>query len=549
MLFNSHVFLFLFLPACLTLVYLASFLGQRVSGKIALILASLAFYAYWRVDHVWIILASILVNYFGVRLTSRLPEPTARSAGLAILVSFNLGLIGVFKYLGLIVETYSDLTGVTAAAISLALPLGISFFSFQQIAYVIDFHRGGRRDDGLIDYSLAVLFFPHLIAGPLVKYRALIDQFSSRRLKSSDTNELASPSDAADKTVGSETPADEPRLFRPTQATVAAGLTIVAIGLFKKVFLADSFAVYANTIFNAAESGISLATKDAWIGAVSFFFQIYFDFSGYSDMAVGLALFFGIKLPANFLSPYMSRSIVEFWRRWHITLSNFLRDYVYISLGGNRHGVIRRHINLLLTMLIGGLWHGASWTFVVWGGLHGVYLVINHLYSALRKRIPFGQHRTERAFYWLLTLFAVLIAWVYFRAESFGGAHRLLTAMFDFQSAGGEKLLIYETHASTLPGQIARAFKELHFSRFGMQSFWLSLALLAACITFLLPNTYELFARHRAVEGDLPASLRTAPLVKLHWRPSIAWLLATSVMLTIGLLSITQVAQFIYFEF
>lgn len=530
MLFNSQDFIFVFLPACLLITYLCARLGGLTAGKIALIVMSLAFYAYWRVDHVWIILASIVVNYLGVRLATRLAVQGLRNLGLAALVSFNVILIGAFKYFNLILTSYHDLTGIAVDLATVALPLGISFFSFQQIAYIVDYHRGGRRDDNFIDYSLAVLFFPHLIAGPLVKYRALIDQFDPNAPKAEGAGEVA-------------------RLFRPTAIMVAVGVTIFAIGLFKKVFFADSFAVYANQVFQMAEDGTAMAGRDAWMGATSFFFQIYFDFSGYTDMAIGLALFFGIRLPVNFLSPYMSRSIIEFWRRWHITLSSFLRDYVYVSLGGNRRGPAMRHFNLLLTMLIGGLWHGASWTFVAWGGLHGLFLVVNHFYNGIRERIPIPSLAPERWFYQALTVFAVLMTWVYFRADSFGGAHRLFAEMFDFSDFAGVTALTYERAASTLPGQFTRAFIELDMPSFGMVTLWLGFAGLAALLVFGFPNTYELFSRYHEAEADVPESLRTKPIVALRWSPSVIWMLFTALVLAIGLLSMTQVAQFIYFEF
>ena len=330
---------------------------------------------------------------------------------------------------------------------------------------------------------------------------------------------------------------------------VAIGVTILAIGLFKKVFFADNFAVYADPVFTAAEQGVGLAAVDAWIGAVSFFFQIYFDFSGYTDMAIGLALLFGVSLPVNFLSPYMSRSIVEFWRRWHITLSSFLRDYIYIALGGNRHGPALRYINLLLTMLIGGLWHGASWTFVAWGGLHGLFLVINNVYNRIRGAVPLKSSLPERLFYQALTVFAVLITWVYFRAETFGGAHRLFADMFDFSDAAATSMLTYEGMASSLPGQFARAFIELDMSTFGMVTIWLALAGFAGLLVFCFPNTYELFSRYHEAESEVPNSLRTKPLFNVRWTLSPHWMLFAALALAIGMLSMTQVAQFIYFEF
>lgn len=551
MLFNSQVFIFLFLPLCLLVTYAAAKLGGRGAGKVALILMSLAFYAYWRIDHLWIIVMSITVNYLGIRLLTGLSSHNLRRLGLATLVSFNLILIGSYKYLNFLFDTLSSLTGTSIELAQVALPLGISFFSFQQIAYIVDYYRGGRRDDRFVDYSLAVLFFPHLIAGPLVKYRSLIDQFSplSTPTRADAVTTDDAPSEALPIKGASAAVKTRSVLFQPTSIGIAIGISIFAIGLFKKVVFADNFAAYANPIFDAAEQNVALAFSDAWIGAVSFFFQIYYDFSGYTDMAIGLALMFGIALPVNFLSPYTSRSIIEFWRRWHITLSSFLRDYVYISLGGNRYGVARRHMNLLITMLIGGLWHGASWTFVAWGGLHGLFLIINHMYNRVRSAVPLASHAPERWFYQAITLLAVMLTWVYFRAETFTGAHALFAEMLNIGDGGAGTLLTYERMASTLPGQFSRAFFEFGLPTFGPKTIWLGFAVFASVLTLFWPNTYELFSKYSEAEASVPDSLRTRPLINVRWSPSLPWMLVTAGMFAVGLLSMTQVAQFIYFEF
>ncbi len=325
--FNSQDFIFLFLPACLLFTYALARVGSLTAGKIGLILASLAFYAYWRIDHVWIILLSLTVNYPGIRLVERLGSKPARSLGVA-----PSRYLQPQSYWG--VQVLQFHTDQLQQRLRRRLRSGFCgfatgyfiFFPSNKISYVIDFHRGGRR--------LAVLFFPHLIAGPIVKYRALIDQFNpSSKVNKGQVKAIGDVETSDGKPVDHVPAAVDARarLFRPTAIGVAIGVTIFALGLFKKVFLADSFSAFADQVFTAAELAAPLSTLDAWIGPISFFFQIYFDFSGYTDMAIGLALFFGVALPVNFLSPYTSRSIIEFWRRWHITLSTFLRDYVYIS--------------------------------------------------------------------------------------------------------------------------------------------------------------------------------------------------------------------------
>ena len=281
------------------------------------------------------------------------------------------------------------------------LPIGISFFTFTQIAFLADTFQKGIRDYALVNYGLFVTYFPHLIAGPVLHHAQMMPQFR------------------------------EPRTYQINSANVAGGLAIFCIGLLKKIVLADGISPYADTVFNAVESGANPGFIEAWIGALAYTFQLYFDFSGYSDMAIGLSWMFNIRIPFNFNSPYQATSITDFWRRWHMTLSAFLRDYLYIPLGGNQKGAIRRYANLLITMLLGGLWHGANWTFVFWGGLHGFYLIVNHGFNVLinKHKAHWTGNRLFKVFSWVLTFLAVIIAWVFFRATSFDAALKILTAM------------------------------------------------------------------------------------------------------------------------
>ncbi|MBT5260335.1 MAG: MBOAT family protein, partial [Nitrospina sp.] len=344
MLFNSYAFIFLFLPVTLLGFQL---IGNRGHCRVAvswLIGASLFFYGWWNPAYLGLILTSILFNYaVGVSLGSR-PAKTVLVVGIAA----NLGLLGYFKYANFFVDNINALTGSDIVLERIILPLAISFFTFQQITYLVDTYRGETQECDFLRYCLFVTFFPQLIAGPIVHHREMMPQFAK------DT------------------------FCRLKAKHLAVGLTIFSVGLFKKVILADGIAVYSTPVFDAAEAGVILTFVDAWCGALAFTFQLYFDFSGYSDMAIGLGRMFGIILPVNFFSPYKASNIIEFWRRWHITLSRFARDYLYIPLGGNRKGTLLRFANLMITMLLIGLWHGAGWTFVIWGGLHGSYLVINH---------------------------------------------------------------------------------------------------------------------------------------------------------------------------
>ncbi len=320
----------------------------------------------------------------------------------------NLSALAYFKYADLFISSLDAAAGWHIQLLNVVLPIGISFFTFTQIAFLVDTYRGIAREYDFVRYLLFVTYFPHLIAGPVLHHKEMMPQFR------------------------------EAKTYVPRASNLAIGLTTFGIGLAKKILLADSFADYANPVFNAAEQGHTPDLIAAWAGVISYTLQIYFDFSGYSDMAIGLSKMFGVDLPLNFSSPYKSTSIIEFWRRWHMTLSRFLRDYLYVALGGNRHGTVRRHANLMITMLLGGLWHGANWTFVVWGGLHGVFLVVNHAWQTALERA--GWPATEagwarRLVGWSITTLVVMIAWVFFRATSFDAAVRILRGMADFDTA------------------------------------------------------------------------------------------------------------------
>src|SRR3954451_8312050 len=396
MLFSSYTFLFQFLPA-VALAFAAARRHSPRAGIMVLVAASLSFYGAWKPIYLLLFVGSVAVNF---SLGLRMEDPARRRATGTLGVALNLATLCYFKYTNFILDSASALSGAALPYSNVVLPLGISFFTFQQIAYLVDVMRGAKVERDIVSYTLFVSFFPHQIAGPLVHHAEMIPQF--KRARTGRSAVLA-----------------------------ARGLAMFAAGLFKKVVIADNLAQFVIPVFAHLDAGGGVSTPWAWLSTLAYTLQIYFDFSGYSDMAVGLALLFGIRLPVNFRSPYKAVSIIEFWRRWHITLSRFLRDYLYIPLGGNRLGEQRRYVNLLLTMLLGGLWHGAAWNFVIWGGLHGVYLCINHLWRAWRGEG--GQASAPaKALCWAATFFAVVIAWVFFRAKPAAGAWQMLSSLFGF---------------------------------------------------------------------------------------------------------------------
>jgi alginate O-acetyltransferase complex protein AlgI len=393
-LFNSYAFVFVFLPLVLAGFAALTRWGTRRAVLAFLVAASLAFYAWWDWRYLALIVFSILFNFsMGTRLQRRaggLEAPAGSGRRLlAVGIGVNLGLLAYFKYRNFFVDTVGIAVGAEWVLPPLVLPLAISFYTFEQITYLVDAYRGDTGEYDFLGYALFISFFPHLIAGPIVRFRDLVPQFSSR----------------------------ETFVFSP--GNVSRGLLIFAIGLFKKVMLADTMSPWVSPIFDGKAA---VGFVDAWGGTLAFALQLYFDFSGYSDMAVGLALMLNVSLPENFDSPYKARSIIDFWRRWHMTLSSFLRDYLYIPMGGGRRGGARRYVNLLVTMLLGGLWHGASWTFVLWGGLHGAYLAVNHLWRGGGRRLP-------GPVAWAVTFGAVMVGWVLFRAASLPRAGAIVAGM------------------------------------------------------------------------------------------------------------------------
>ena len=487
MLFNSPEFIYAFLPIVLALYWLALKTKQAQICILVLVAASLAFYGYWNPIYLVLFLVSVAGNYFmSLRIFA---AHEARSKGwlLTAGVLFNLGLLGYFKYAVFVVDNAALAIGASWQLDTILLPLAISFFTFQQIAYLVDCRKGEVAPPSASKYLLFISFFPQLIAGPIVHHYQMLPQFE---------NLVRKPG----------------RLF-----LFLLGAAFFFAGLFKKVVLADNIAVYADPVFNEVLVSGAVAMTDAWIGTFAFGFQIYFDFSGYSDMAIGLALLFGIRLPLNFNSPYKATSIIDFWRRWHMTLSQFLRDHLYIPLGGNRHGAGRQLTNMMIVMLLGGLWHGAGWGFVLWGGLHGGFLIINHLWRRLapRLRIP---GRVSMA----MTFLAVMFAWVPFRAETWDGTLAMWQAMAGLSGST----------SMTADPTVAGA----------------ALAILIAFV-WLLPNTQNWLSYGDSGDGgDGAKELRS----RLSWRPTSPWAIfnaATAVVALGFMIGRPDAQEFLYFQF
>ena len=520
MLFNSFEFIFLFLPLTVALYFTFIRLLGREYGLGILVAASLFFYGYWNPQYLLLILSSIGINF----ILGSWVIPGSRRFGASFLVlgvMINLGLLGYFKYANFFVDNINALAGAGWNLEHIVLPLAISFFTFQQISYLVDSWQGKTREYNFLHYCLFVCFFPQLIAGPIVHHKEMLPQFAA------------------------------PETLSPKARNFAIGLSIFAIGLFKKTVMADSLSAYVGPVYDNPDVIASLDFFRAWGSTLAYTFQLYFDFSGYSDMAIGAARLFGIRLPVNFFSPYKAFNIVEFWRRWHITLSRFLRDYLYIAMGGNRHGKVRRYANLFLTMLLGGLWHGAGWTFVLWGALHGGYLVVNHTWRRVLELTGFNfdDRLLYRQASWLLTFLAVVVGWIYFRAPNLEQANGILLAML---GANGAEL---PAGIVARLGGLADAMPMLGIG-VGLGSGstfvgnWLGV-LVAGLAAVTLPNVAQLF---HAVEPVIYENERTFRSYlglpgQMVWRQSLPWAATAAAMLLLGVLTLTQVSEFLYFQF
>lgn len=466
MLFNSYEFIFLFLP----IILCGYFMLNRQSsewGHYWLVLASLFFYGYWNPAYLGLIGFSICVNfcfgrYFIYGKNTKIP--------LCLGIIFNIALLGYYKYTDFFITNINQLFGFQYAMHNIVLPLGISFFTFTQIAYLVETYRGKVNNHHFASYVLFVTYFPHLLAGPIIHYEDVMPQFLDKRLKYVNWENMS------------------------------RGMFLFSLGLFKKVIIADGLAVWADSGYMALEK-MDLNMIAAWATALAYTFQLYYDFSGYTDMAIGISLMLNIKLPINFYSPYKAASIIEFWRRWHITLSSFLRDYLYIPLGGNRKGLFQKCVNIFVTMLIGGLWHGANWTFVLWGGTHGLGIVCNHLFRALNLSI-------NKWIGILMTFLFVNFAWVLFRAPDCAQALKMYSNMLVWHG--------YEISLNALPAAMPDGRKEI---------------------------VVEVFLFIVAV--FLPNSLEIVRYMKMNRK----WAVLAGAVLSVAICFLTKNTSFLYYQF
>jgi len=512
MLFNSYVFIFAFFP----IVFFGFFQIGKTSHALAslwLTAASLFFYGWWDIRYVALLLTSIAFNYaagyvIGHRVargrSGFIPTDFVSQSKilLASAIAVNLILLGYFKYANFFVTNLNHLSGTSLNLDEIILPLGISFFTFTQIAFLVDTYQGKVNEFKFVHYTLFVTYFPHLIAGPVLHHKEMMPQFAQRNV------------------------------CKLNWENVAVGLSIFVLGLTKKVLIADSLAELATPIFNDVAVGWQPMLLEAWVGALAYSLQLYFDFSAYSDMAIGISLMFNVRLPMNFNSPYKATSIIDFWRRWHMTLSRFLRDYLYIPLGGSRHGKFRRYLNLFITMLLGGLWHGAGWTFVIWGALHGFYLMVNHTWLGFKEKMGWGEGgRLVKLGAGALTFLAVVVGWVFFRADSFTSAMTMLDGMVGMNG-------VLDHWAP-----IRDALKEI---------------ILCLLLVFIFPNVNEIFSKYQTT-CDLQNNIRSISksisikiidiFQLLQWKSSryVAWVMGFIFSYSVS--ELTRVSEFLYFQF
>jgi len=485
LLFNSYEFIFFFLPITFFIYFYLNKKRLTEASKAFLVFASLFFYSWWNIVYLPLILISMLFNYTLGREFATHTEKNRNYSAKTLLgmgVGFNLALLGYFKYTDFFIINYNRLLDAEVPLLHLALPLAISFYTFQQIAYLVDSYRQETKEYDFLNYAVFVTFFPQLIAGPIVHHAEMMPQFA--RLKNKVINYYH----------------------------IALGLFIFSMGLFKKVVIADTFAVWVAQGFDVSTS---LNMLEAWVTSLSYTLQLYFDFSGYTDMAIGIALLFNIKIPMNFFSPYKATSIQDFWRRWHITLSRFLKNYIYIPLGGNRKGEFRTYANLFTTFVLGGIWHGAGWTFVLWGILHGLALVIHRVWQKLHYKLPIFLA-------WFITFNFLNITWVFFRANNFQDAMKVLKGMFSGKLVLPSGLLDYLESIKTSGVQFG------NWSKLFANEHYIGLWILAGMgIVLLLPNSMEW---------------------KKKFKPNIFYLLLT-VMFFLSIFMLYRKSEFLYFNF
>lgn len=482
MLFNSYEFIFLFLPITLILYFWLNRYGKNRLAKAWLVIASLYFYSYFNRMYLILIGISIGVNFIvGRRLSDDKTNILERRLLLIFGVVFNLGILGYFKYYDFFISNINILFGTHIGLIKVMLPLGISFFTFQQLSFVIDMYKRYNIIYDFLDYCLFVTFFPQLIAGPIVLPTEMLPQFETEENK------------------------------RVNWENMNRGLYIFSIGLAKKVIIADTIANFANAGFDMMDK---LNFVEAWLTSISYTLQLYFDFSGYCDMAMGIALMFNIILPANFNSPYKSTNIQEFWKKWHMTLGRFMTNYLYIPLGGNRKGELKTLRNLFIVFLASGIWHGAGWNFIIWGGLHGICILIHRVWKNSGRKL-------NKLVGWFITMNLVNIFWVFFRATTVSDAMKVIKGMFDIDSL----LKILSNPRQIL--EMTKVYRELAKGDLGNELNLLFIAF-SMFIVFFLKNSLD-----RGKKFNFKF-INSVELVLYFWG---------------GVFLMTRVSEFLYFNF
>lgn len=509
--FVDPLFLFLFLPLALA-GYHFIIPQQRDSpllGTRFLAMVSALFYAYWDIRFLPVLLCSTFFN-FRIAKTVEAAQGIKKKHLLVLALIFNISLLATFKYTAFVLQTIAATLHLSITAPAIILPLGISFFTFTQIAYMVDIYRGSVPEERFTSYFLFVTWFPHLIAGPILHHREMIPQFYAT-------------------------------LRAPLQRDhLAIGLTWIGVGLLKKCVLADGMAKVATPFFQAASAGADPTWMAAWSGLLAYTLQLYFDFSGYCDMAIGLSFLFGIRMPLNFNSPYKAVSIIDFWNRWHMTLSRFLRDYLYIPLGGNRLGSGRQQVNILLVMVLGGLWHGAGWTFIVWGGLHGSYILINHMWRSFR----FADTRLLHLIGAVLTFLAVVFAWTFFRASDLPTALRIANGLLGINGM----VIPAEWIKFTFMADITQFLGMTVVQQADLPTLRsVASILLLLVIVWWSPNSQQILTRTEAFLGHLSDH----PHGVLQWQPNGAWAIVGGLTLAVGLFNVlfSPIGEFLYFQF
>ena len=472
MLFNSIDFLFVFLPVTFFVYFLLNKLKLVNLATGWLVIASLAFYSYWKLDYLPIILISMLFNYsIGKTLSDDNKLKINKKLVMVFAVIVNVGLLVYYKYFDFLIQNINAVFHQNFNYMNIVLPLAISFFTFQQIAYIVDSYEGKTKEYDFLTYALFVTFFPQLIAGPIVHHKEMMPQFANLR------NRFIN------------------------HKNISIGLFLLAIGLFKKVMIADNLSPF---VIMSYENIPVLTFFESWCVSICYTMQLYFDFSGYCDMAMGIGYLFNIILPQNFNSPYIADSIQDFWRRWHMTLSRFLKDYIYIPLGGNRNGQFKTYRNLFLTFLIGGIWHGANWTFIIWGAMHGIMICIHRFWKNLNIKM----------YHWfavLITFLFVNFTWVYFRAPHISKANEVIKSMFGLN--GFAPIVIDKLRLSLYGGSIKIS---------------LFLIIPAIILIFFVKNSVDFSKK---------------------FKPNWIYFIATFAMLLVSILSLNKVSEFLYFQF